>query len=890
MNLKELDSFKISDAISFHDELNPNLWDGQKLRPEVKEQLLYIAKDFLEELGVDDLDVKDITVSGSNAAYSYTPYSDLDLHILVDMSDMDNDEIYRELFNAKKIIYNDTHNITIHGVPVELYVQDAREPVVSLGEYSILQDEWLRIPTKRRANLDQTATKQKYEKLSDIIKRTLKSKNILQVSKVIQKIKQYRKAGLDKGGEFGPENLAYKVLRKQGLIDKLYQLRDKLHSEKLTIEDYDPNGPPPGPEFKPTMPKGTVRVDISDVYDWYKLGQHISNMKGLGKHDFGKGPPSTILSFGDEDLEHKYIQALQKTGLTTTDIDPVDPKQPKGMKRQKVDPTYNVDEDFTREADLSRRDMLKAMGAGAVAASVPGLSKAGEFTDVKGMAIYDPETVKKVWEPRWQELNQRSQAMLRKLIMAAGPEFANDLKGTRLRIRTNHNYAQASAITKDIVLDLSVFWDAPDAALAFAIAHELGHIAFDHINPADSDDESERLKSSAVSRQQELDADTFAVRLCKVLGYNKAEIFKFITQNEQEYRQLEKELQSPLSSHPTHKMRIDRARMNGFQLSKAGIDQMNALKSHLAEGFDKPYPFTWEKSDFGDYDALATLDDGTPLSIMIEPEGDDEWHVRFDRNFSMGVTGEGDAQRVFATVLSAIHQFIQKEHPWRLIFSASKDPSDAKNSESRAKLYNRLIKRYARAWGYDEYSEDHGDQVTYELTRLKQGVAEAESTPQFVYHVTPTKNLKSIAKQGLTPTVGDRTSQIESEKSGIYVFPDRTSAEDAVMNWLGDEFDDEPLTMLKIDVSGLEKNISKGADYELIVGTVIEPSRIKKVNIQLEEASGYIPSYAERNDPRFKTALTVDVHPNTMKKDAKKFGNKISRAGIPPTLQPSGKF
>jgi len=240
MNLKELDSFKISDAISFHDELNPNLWDGQRLRPEVKDQLLIIAKDFLEELGVDDLDVKDITVSGSNAAYSYTPHSDLDLHILVDLSEMDNDEIYRELFNAKKIIYNDTHNITIHGVPVELYVQDAREPVVSLGEYSILQNKWLRIPTKRRANLDQTATKQKYEKLLDIIKRTLKSKNILQVSKVIQKIKQYRKAGLDKGGEFGPENLAYKVLRKQGLIDKLYQLRDKLHSEKLTIEEDNP--------------------------------------------------------------------------------------------------------------------------------------------------------------------------------------------------------------------------------------------------------------------------------------------------------------------------------------------------------------------------------------------------------------------------------------------------------------------------------------------------------------------------------------------------------------------------------------------------------------------------------------------------------------------------
>jgi hypothetical protein len=344
MNLKELDSFRIADAISFHDDLNPNLWKGQNLRPEVKDQLLLIARDFLEELGVDDLDVKDITVSGSNAAYSYTPHSDLDLHILVDMSDMDNNEIYRELFNAKKSIYNDTHDITIHGVPVELYVQDAREPVVSLGEYSILQNKWLRIPTKRRANLDQTATKQKYEKLLDVIKRTLKSKNILQVSKVIQKIKQYRKAGLDHGGEFGPENLAYKMLRKQGLIDKLYQLRDKLHSETLTIEDYDPNGPPPGPEFKPTMPAGTVKVDVSDVYDWYKLGQHISNLKGLGHHDFGKGPPSTIMAFGSEDEEHKYIDALKKTGLTTTDIDPFDPKQPKSMPRQKVDPTYNVNE------------------------------------------------------------------------------------------------------------------------------------------------------------------------------------------------------------------------------------------------------------------------------------------------------------------------------------------------------------------------------------------------------------------------------------------------------------------------------------------------------------------------------------------------------------------
>lgn len=111
-------------------------------------------------------------------------------------------------------------------------------------------------------------------------------------------------------------------------------------------EDQHPNDTPAGPETKPTMPAGTVRVDVSDVYDWYKLGQKISNLKNANKNDFGKGPPSTIMAFGSEEEEHKYINDLMKLGLTTTDIDPLDPNQPKKMPRQKTDPTYNVGENF----------------------------------------------------------------------------------------------------------------------------------------------------------------------------------------------------------------------------------------------------------------------------------------------------------------------------------------------------------------------------------------------------------------------------------------------------------------------------------------------------------------------------------------------------------------
>lgn len=138
-------------------------------------------------------------------------------------------------------------------------------------------------------------------------------------------------------------------------------------------EDQHPNEKPRGPETKPTMPKGTVKVDVSDVYDWYKLGQHIGDLKGLGKHDFGQGPPSTIIAFGSEEEEHEYLKNLEKIGLTTTDIDPKDPNQPKGMKRQKTDPTYNV-ENFADGKNPGRKGLAKRSGVN-TKASVSSLRK-----------------------------------------------------------------------------------------------------------------------------------------------------------------------------------------------------------------------------------------------------------------------------------------------------------------------------------------------------------------------------------------------------------------------------------------------------------------------------------------------------------------------------------
>ena len=236
MNTKELDSFRLSDAVTFHDELNSKLFNGTHLQSKVSEQLKKIADDFIEEMSISGLNITDITVSGSNAAYSYTDHSDLDLHVLVDLSKLPNDEMYRELFNAKKTIYNDTHDITIRKIPIELYLQDAASPVTSVGEYSVLNDKWIKIPTKRRANFDQNATSAKYDKLKQLIELALKSRDLDKVKELLKTIHRYRQAGLDKGGEFSPENLVYKALRTRGLVTKLYALRDKLHSRRLSIE------------------------------------------------------------------------------------------------------------------------------------------------------------------------------------------------------------------------------------------------------------------------------------------------------------------------------------------------------------------------------------------------------------------------------------------------------------------------------------------------------------------------------------------------------------------------------------------------------------------------------------------------------------------------------
>jgi predicted transcriptional regulator len=1017
MDIKELESFRLADAVKFHSELNPKLWIGDDLDPVVYDKLMAMAEDFMSELGIGKLKVEDITISGSNAAYSYTPHSDIDLHILVDMDKLSNDEVYRELFNAKKNEYNNSHDLKIRGIPVELYVQDSEQPHHSLGEYSLLKKDWTRVPVRRKANFDQDRTRAKYEKLGELIELALKSKRLKDVERVLDIIKRYRKSGLDQTGEFGPENLAFKAIRKHGLFKALWDLKQELHSKELSLanemgEDYDPNGPPShkkikGQKVDPTYNVGEARSNpeqnvkaesgmkelediaktIDDPENWAismtsepKLG--INPQVGISE-DTPKGvyfyPLNYVLGmiksrrplpWGND---YPYIQLFQydRSGEMTeqTKVDPAKLKQallqycPEEVIQQAIDdPEYDGTPYWFIYDCLSR------------------LGKSDETNVVRWNKVLRDLGFTSVFDPGegWIAYNEPTQGVV------LDPRIIKQHK-------TIANRKESKVVTPARIAQ----W------------------LFDEIDM--------ELTSNRI--WQKYDPDGSKVRQ-KCKEYAAGPDFKpFIG------KPFSQELENKIKSY-----RIGGAR----ELSDIAMEWYKA-QQQVNEAFDQPYRLKWEAGDYGDVDAYAKLDDGTYLSIMFNKgynqDKEEAWNVEFFRNNSQEVTGEGDQQRVFATVLSAIQKFIKKYKPNKVIFSASKEVDDGQKSQSRARLYDSLVQRYAKAWGFRAFRADAGNKVIYELSKIKKDVAEDSSNNiptiginvrsdgdidyaslivdgKKKYESRKTDSLRpyvgktvGIVRTGNGPavaigqvTIGEpivvdaekfnrlrkqhlvpQGSKFDIDSDGTkYLYPminpvrwdnekpiknkgivSRKMQEQGVaedykkveggwhhygLGFGGRREGIQPLPrynqfttmnrhkegtasdiyhymrflsskdfMQDVDITGEEianalaklggtnsktelQNFNEEHNLQLNSWNRLWDFVVKKRTddhrsemLRLESASGYIPSNKEKNDPRFKTALTVDVKPDSIMKNAKAFGNKVSRAGIPPQAKTNGK-
>lgn len=224
-----------SSPIRFHDELNPKLWNDFELRPEVKKHLIDMSDVFIKELQLDNIPVVDIEISGSNAAYTYSKYSDIDLHVVVNVP-AGKEDFYRNYFDAKKNLFNDQHNLKIRGISVELYVQFKDQPFVSNGIFSLINQKWIKKPVKQRVQFNDRAVRSRTHYFSYAIADVLKHNKCDKADKLWNKIKEYRKNGLTTTGEFGSKNLVFKLLRSSGLMQALSDFRTTCVDKKLNLE------------------------------------------------------------------------------------------------------------------------------------------------------------------------------------------------------------------------------------------------------------------------------------------------------------------------------------------------------------------------------------------------------------------------------------------------------------------------------------------------------------------------------------------------------------------------------------------------------------------------------------------------------------------------------
>lgn len=215
--------------------LNPLLWDGGKLRPEVRSALLRFAEAWRDYAHIPPNTVKDILLVGGNAGYLWTPHSDVDVHLLVDRAALGKRELVDDLMKSKKKLWALEHHVTINGLPVEPYAQDLSEITpVGQGSYSILRDEWVAQPNKEVPDYSEDrAFNDKVQHYRDLIDHMIENNAPLSDFRTLrERIGGMRKTALSLGGEHAQENLVFKSLRNMGALDRMSKhMRDREDQE-----------------------------------------------------------------------------------------------------------------------------------------------------------------------------------------------------------------------------------------------------------------------------------------------------------------------------------------------------------------------------------------------------------------------------------------------------------------------------------------------------------------------------------------------------------------------------------------------------------------------------------------------------------------------------------
>ena len=227
-------------------ELNEKFWkdNGSRLSPKVSRRLTKIVEDFMNGLEVDAL-IEDIRFTGSLANYNWSKYSDVDLHIVVDFSKIDEDiELVKSFFDAARMRWNDIHAIKIHGYEVEIYIENVGDIHKSSGVYSIASEQWIAEPDPTSVDIDIALARKKSDDIETqvnlighIVDDGKYESALRAIERLKLKIRRMRRAGLDSPKqEFSPENIAFKILRRQETLQKLSDLKYDAYDRLMSMK------------------------------------------------------------------------------------------------------------------------------------------------------------------------------------------------------------------------------------------------------------------------------------------------------------------------------------------------------------------------------------------------------------------------------------------------------------------------------------------------------------------------------------------------------------------------------------------------------------------------------------------------------------------------------
>ena len=237
-HLEELANPENIDVSSFEvqEDLNSDVWDEEKyIKEDIGDRLYDLAKQFFAKLELNWIKIDDVIFTGSLANFTWSEYSD---YTKVN----ENLDLVKDYLRKSASLWNKNHDIRIKGFEVEMYVQDSNESHYSGGVYSIKNDKWLEIPSHLDPTIDYENIKKKaarlmddIDEISDMFLINEYEKALKEAIRVRNKIRKFRQSGLEKGGIFSVENLAFKALRRNGYLEKLASLRILSYDKTMSI-------------------------------------------------------------------------------------------------------------------------------------------------------------------------------------------------------------------------------------------------------------------------------------------------------------------------------------------------------------------------------------------------------------------------------------------------------------------------------------------------------------------------------------------------------------------------------------------------------------------------------------------------------------------------------